>query len=155
MTTLGSLKSEQNTRRFEILLVEDNVGDIRLVEEAFNETGLPHRLHAVGNGVQAMAFLRREGRKYADAPRPDLILLDLNMKQKDGRETLAEIKADRHLRSIPVVILTGSAHERDIFRAYDLQANSYVVKPMDIDEFIEAIKSIENYWFYTARNFLR
>ncbi len=144
----------EDTKPFDILLVEDNAGDVRLVREAFIETGLSHNLHVVGNGVHAMMFLRREGRKYAEAPRPDLILLDLNMHEKDGRETLADIKADRHLRSIPVVILTGSPHERDIFKAYDMQANSYVVKPIDVDEFMETIKAIEHYWFSTARNFL-
>ncbi len=142
------------TKPFDILLVEDNPGDVRLVQEAFNETGLPHNLHVVINGVQAMDFLHREGRRYSEAPRPDLILLDLNMKEKDGREVLAEIKADRHLRSIPVVILTGSLHDRDVFKAYDLQANSYVVKPIDVDSFINTIKAIESYWFYTAKNFL-
>ena len=147
--------TRRSTRPFEILLVEDNLGDVRLVQEAFSETGLPHNLSVVGNGVQAMSFLRREGRKYAGASRPDLILLDLNMREKDGRQTLAEIKADRHLRSIPVVILTGSPHERDIFNAYDSQANSYIVKPIDVDEYIDAIKSIEAYWFYTVQNFLR
>ena len=147
--------THKTAKPFEILLVEDNLGDVRLVQEAFKETGLPHNLSVVGNGVQAMNFLRRETKKFVNTPRPDLILLDLNMKEKDGRETLAEIKADRHLRSIPVVVLTGSPHERDIFNAYDLQANSYIVKPIDVDEFIDAIKSIEAYWFYTVKNFLR
>jgi len=147
--------TRKTTRPFEILLVEDNQGDVRLVQEAFRETGLPHNLNVAVNGVQAMSFLRHEGRKYAQAPRPDLILMDLNMREKDGRQTLAEIKADRHLRSIPVVILTGSPHERDIFNAYDSQANSYIVKPIDVEEYIDAIKSIEAYWFYTAKNFLR
>ena len=147
--------TRKTTRPFEILLVEDNQGDVRLVQEAFKETGLPHNLNVAVNGVQAMSFLRHEGRKYAQAPRPDLILMDLNMREKDGRQTLAEIKADRHLRSIPVVILTGSPHERDIFNAYDSQANSYIVKPIDVEEYIDAIKSIEAYWFYTAKNFLR
>jgi CheY-like chemotaxis protein len=143
------------TKPFEILLVEDNDGDVRLVQEAFKENGLPHNLNVVENGVKAMDFLRRQGRKFADAPRPDLILLDLNMREKDGRQTLAEIKADRHLRSIPVVILTGSPHERDIFNSYDGQANSYIVKPLDVEDFIDTIKAVEAYWFYTVKNFLR
>lgn len=147
--------TQKTTRPFEILLVEDNQGDVRLVQEAFRETGLLHNLNVAINGVQAMSFLRHEGRKYAQAPRPDLILMDLNMRDKDGRQTLSEIKADRHLRSIPVVILTGSPHERDIFNAYDSQANSYIVKPIDVEEYMDAIKAIEAYWFYTVKNFLR
>ncbi len=147
--------TRKTTRPFEILLVEDNQGDVRLVQESFHETGLLHNLNVAINGVQAMSFLRREGRKYAQAPRPDLILMDLNMRDKDGRQTLSEIKADRHLRSIPVVILTGSPHERDIFNAYDSQANSYIVKPIDVEEYMDAIKAIEAYWFYTVKNFLR
>lgn len=147
--------TQKTTRPFEILLVEDNQGDVRLVQESFRETGLPHNLNVAINGVQAMSFLRHEGRKYAQAPRPDLILMDLNMRDKDGRQTLSEIKADRHLRSIPVVILTGSPHERDIFNAYDSQANSYIVKPIDVEEYMDAIKAIEAYWFYTVKNFLR
>lgn len=147
--------THKTTRPFEILLVEDNPGDVRLVKEAFKETGLPHNLSVVENGEQALFFLRREGRKYTNSPRPDLILLDLNMSHKDGRQVLKEIKADRHLRSVPVVVLTGSSHDRDVFFAYDLQANSYVVKPADVDEFIDTIKSIEMYWFYTVKNFLK
>lgn len=147
--------TRKTTRPFEILLVEDNQGDVRLVQESFRETGLLHNLNVAINGVQAMSFLRHEGRKYAQAPRPDLILMDLNMRDKDGRQTLSEIKADRHLRSIPVVILTGSPHERDIFNAYDSQANSYIVKPIDVEEYMDAIKAIEAYWFYTVKNFLR
>lgn len=147
--------TQKTTRPFEILLVEDNQGDVRLVQESFRETGLLHNLNVAINGVQAMSFLRHEGRKYAQAPRPDLILMDLNMRDKDGRQTLSEIKADRHLRSIPVVILTGSPHERDIFNAYDSQANSYIVKPIDVEEYMDAIKAIEAYWFYTVKNFLR
>lgn len=147
--------THKNTRPFEILLVEDNPGDVRLVQEAFRETALSHNLSIAENGEQAMKFLHREGRKYERAPRPDLILLDLNMSYKDGREVLKEIKADRHLRSVPIVVLTGSSHDRDVFFAYDLQANSYVVKPTDVDEFIDTIKNIELYWFYTVKNFLK
>lgn len=147
--------TQKNSRPFQILLVEDNLGDVRLVEEAFDSTGLPHNLNVASDGVQAMNFLRRVGKKFADTPRPDLIMLDLNMNQKDGRETLAEIKSDRHLRSIPVVVLTGSSHPRDVFNAYDLQANSYIVKPIDFDEFLDVLRVIEHYWFYTVKNFLK
>jgi len=147
--------THRSTRPFEILIIEDNPGDVRLIQEAFKETGLPHRLNIVENGEQGLQFLRRQGKKYVNAPRPDLILLDLNMSHLDGRETLREIKSDRHLRSVPVVILTGSSHDRDIFQAYDLQANSYIVKPSDVDEFIETIKSVELYWFYTVKHFLK
>ena len=147
--------THRSTRPFEILIIEDNPGDVRLIQEAFKETGLPHRLNVVENGEQGLQFLRRQGKKYMNAPRPDIILLDLNMSHLDGRETLREIKSDRHLRSVPVVILTGSSHDRDIFQAYDLQANSYIVKPSDVDEFMETIKSVELYWFYTVKHFLK
>jgi len=129
----------------EILLVEDNPGGVRLTAEAFKENKLRNELHVVGDGVEAMAFLRREG-KYASAPRPDLILLDLKLPKKDGREVLAEIKEDKNLRRIPVVILTSSKAEEDIIRTYDLHANCYVTKPVGLEEFIAVVKSIENFW---------
>jgi len=130
----------------EVLLVEDNPGDVRLTREALKEGKVHNNLSVAPDGVEALAFLRRQGR-YADAPRPDLILLDLNLPKKDGREVLEEIKSDPALRSIPVVILTTSEAERDIARAYDLHANCYITKPVDLDQFITVVKSIEDFWF--------
>lgn len=133
-------------RPVEILLVEDNPGDVRLTREALRESKLRTNLHVASDGVEALAFLRRAGR-YAAAPRPDLILLDLNLPRKDGREVLAEIKADEDLRTIPVVILTTSRAEADIVRTYNLHANAYVTKPVDLDQFITVVQSIESFWF--------
>jgi two-component system, chemotaxis family, response regulator Rcp1 len=129
----------------DILLVEDNLGDVRLTQEALAESKVKNNLYVVRDGLEAMAFLHREG-KYADAIRPDLILLDLNLPKKDGREVLSEIKADEELRRIPVVILTVSSAEEDILRTYDLHANCYITKPMDLDQFIKVVKSIEDFW---------
>ena len=129
----------------EILLVDDSPGDVRLTREGFDETGWRNTLHVVQDGVEAMAFLRREG-VYADAPTPDLILLDLNLPRKSGREVLAEIKQDPALMRIPVVVLTTSAAERDIFEVYGLHANCYITKPFDLDQFIHIVKSIEDFW---------
>ena len=122
---------EEIIKNIEILLVEDNPADIRLAQEAFKDAKVHNILYTVGDGVEAMAFLRREG-KYADAPRPDLILLDLNLPKKDGREVLAEIKTDEHLKLIPVVILTVSKAEEDILKTYNLHANCYISKPVDL-----------------------
>jgi len=132
-------------RPIEILLVEDNPGDVRLTREVLKEGKLLINLRAVEDGVEALAFLRREG-KYADATRPDLILLDLNLPKKDGREVLAVIKADEHLRRIPVVVLTVSQAEEDILKSYNLNANCYISKPVDLDQFIKVVKSIEDFW---------
>lgn len=129
----------------EILLVEDNPGDARLAAEAFKEGGIPTHLHVASDGIEAMAFLRRLGR-HEFAPRPDMILLDLNLPRKDGREVLAEIKEDPALRRIPVIVLTTSQAESDITRAYDLHANCYIVKPVDFDRFIDVVKGIEDFW---------
>lgn len=129
----------------EILLVEDNPADARLTKEAFKESNVPDNLHAVNDGVEAMAFLHRQG-KYADAPRPDLILLDLKLPRKDGREVLAEIKADKALKCIPVVVLTASDSEQDILKAYESHANCYITKPVDLDEFIRVTKNIGEFW---------
>ncbi|HKP51373.1 MAG TPA: response regulator [Chloroflexia bacterium] len=129
----------------EILLVEDNAGDVRLAVEALKEGKVLNNLSVARDGVEAMAFLRREG-EYAGAPRPDLILLDLNLPKKDGREVLAEIKSDDDLKRIPVVILTTSAAERDIVKSYDLYANCYITKPVDLNQFIEVVQSIEDFW---------
>jgi CheY-like chemotaxis protein len=130
----------------EVLLVEDNPGDVRLTREALKEGKVCNNLSVVADGVQAMAFLRREG-PYAAAPRPDVILLDLNLPRKDGREVLEEVKGDPELRSIPVVVLTTSEAERDIARAYALHANCYITKPVDLDQFITVVRSIEDFWF--------
>jgi CheY-like chemotaxis protein len=129
----------------EILLVEDNPGDVRLMLEALKEGKMLNRISVVENGVEATAFLHREG-KYADAPRPDLVLLDLNLPLKDGREVLAEIKADEQLKRIPVVILTVSQAEEDIFKSYNLHANCYITKPVGLDDFVCVVKAIENFW---------
>ena len=133
-------------RPIEILLVEDNPGDVRLTQEALDEAKVLNNLSVVDNGVDALAFLRQEG-KYASAVRPDLILLDLNLPKKDGRAVLADIKEDPSLKRIPVVILTTSRAEEDIVRSYDLHANCYVTKPVDLDQFIKVVKSIEQFWF--------
>ena len=132
-------------RPIEILLVEDNPGDVRLTIEALRESKVRNNLHTAVDGVEALAFLRREG-DYAAAVRPDLILLDLNLPRKDGREVLADIKADPSLKTIPVVILTTSRAEQDVLRSYELQANCYITKPVDLDQFITVVKSIEDFW---------
>jgi chemotaxis family two-component system response regulator Rcp1 len=129
----------------EILLVEDNPGDARLAFETLREAKVSNNLTWVPNGIDAMAFLRREGR-YATAARPDLVLLDLNLPRKDGREVLSEIKTDPHLRRIPVVILTTSQAEEDILGAYQLNANSYITKPVDLEQFIRVVEAIDNFW---------
>ena len=129
----------------EILLVEDSPSDVDLTREALEDTKVHNNLSVVGDGVEALAFLRREG-PYADAPHPDLILLDLNLPKKDGREVLAEIKSDPVLRRIPVVVLTTSAAEQDIIESYNLHANCYVKKPVDLDAFIQVVRSIDNFW---------
>ena len=132
-------------RPIEILLVEDSPGDVRLTREALTANKIRNTLHVVADGVEALAFLRKQG-KHANAPRPNLILLDLNLPKKDGREVLAEIKGNGDLRRIPVVVLTTSGAEEDILKAYDLNANCYVTKPVDLDSFIKVVKSIESFW---------
>ena len=132
-------------RPVEILLVEDNPGDARLAFEALREAGINNNLTWVANGVDALTFLRKEGR-YANALRPDLVLLDLNLPKKDGREVLTEIKSDGALRRIPVVILTTSQAQDDISRAYQLNANSYITKPVDLEQFIRVVQAINNFW---------
>ncbi len=134
----------------EILLVEDNPGDVRLTQEALKEGKVRNKLHVVGDGVEALAFLCQEG-EYADAPRPDLILLDLNLPRKNGREVLAEIKEHPNLRRIPVVILTVSQAEEDVLRTYDLHANCYITKPVDLEQFIKVVASIEDFWLTIVR----
>ena len=129
----------------EILLVEDNPGDVRLAREALKENKVENNLHVVEDGVLAMEFLRKQG-KYQNATRPDLILLDLNLPKKDGREVLAEIKADTNLKRIPVVMLTISKAEEDILRAYNLHVNCYITKPIDLDQFIKVVRTVEDFW---------
>jgi CheY-like chemotaxis protein len=129
----------------QILLVEDNPGDVRLTREALKEAKFRNTLHVVGDGVEALAYLRQQG-QYASAVRPHLIMLDLNLPRMDGREVLAAIKKDADLRRIPVVVLSSSQAETDIARAYELHANCYVTKPVDIDHFLQVVKSIEEFW---------
>lgn len=133
------------SKPIEILLVEDNPGDVRLTTEAFKDGKVHNNLSVVGDGVEALAFLRKEG-KYVKAVRPDLVLLDLNLPLKDGRQVLEEIKADPNLRRIPVVILTTSQAEEDILKAYSFNANCYINKPIGFDEFMHVVQSIENFW---------
>ncbi len=134
----------------EILLVEDSPADVRLTKEVLGKASIRNTLHVVGDGVDAMAFLRREG-VYAAVPAPDLILLDLNLPKKHGREVLSEIKQDPVLKRIPVVVLTTSMAERDILEAYGLHANSYITKPIDLDQFIQIVKSIEDFWLTVVK----
>ncbi len=137
-------------RPVEILLVEDSPSDADLTVEALSDGKVLNNLHWVEDGVEAIAFLRRQG-KYSDAPRPDLILLDLNLPKKDGREVLAQIKADPTLKLIPVIVLTTSAAERDILKTYELNANCYVTKPIDLEQFISVIKVIELFWLAVVK----
>ncbi|WP_329085859.1 MULTISPECIES: response regulator [unclassified Streptosporangium] len=132
-------------RWIDVLLVEDDPGDVLLTREAFELNKVRNKLHVVNDGEQAMSFLRKEG-DYADAPRPDLILLDLNLPRKDGREVLQDIKADEKLRGIPVVVLTTSESEEDILRSYNLHANAYVSKPVDFDQFISVVRRIDDFF---------
>jgi CheY-like chemotaxis protein len=137
-------------RPVEILLVEDNPGDVRLTVEALGTAKVRNTLHVVEDGERALAFLHREG-SYANSPRPDLILLDLNLPRKDGREVLAEIKQDHDLKRIPVVILTSSAAEQDILQSYNLHANCYITKPVDLDQFLRVVRSIEDFWLMVVK----
>jgi two-component system, chemotaxis family, response regulator Rcp1 len=136
---------EAHYKAIDILLVEDNSGDVRLAQEALKESKVRNRLFVVEDGVEAMAFLRQEG-KYASAVRPDLILLDLNLPRKSGREVLAEIKRDESLKLIPVVVLTVSRAEEDIVKCYSDHANCYITKPLDFNQFMEVTRSIEEFW---------
>jgi CheY-like chemotaxis protein len=140
----------KRTRPVEILLVEDSPGDIRLTQEAFRDAKVLNNMSVVTDGVEALAYLRRQG-QYASAPRPDLILLDLNLPRKDGREVLAEIKTDRDLRCIPVVVLTTSRSEEDVMRAYNLYANCYITKPVDFAQFVTVVQSIEGFWLTVVK----
>ena len=140
----------ENVRVVDVLLVEDDPGDVMMTQEAFADNKVHNRLHVVNNGVDAMAFLRKEG-GYADVPLPDLILLDLNLPKMDGREVLAAIKEDPALRSIPVVILTTSEAEEDVLRSYDLHANAYVTKPVDFERFIDVVRRIDEFFVTVVR----
>lgn len=134
----------------EILLVDDNQGDVDLTLEALDEARLRNNVHVARDGVEAMAFLRRLA-PFADAPRPDIVLLDLNMPRKDGREVLREIKEDPSLKRIPVVVLTTSEAERDVLDAYDYRANAYIIKPVDVDQFFRTVRSLEDFWLTVVR----
>jgi chemotaxis family two-component system response regulator Rcp1 len=134
----------------QILLVEDSPGDVRLTQEVLRDARIANDLHVVGDGEQAMAFLRQEG-DYASHPRPDLVLLDLNLPRKDGREVLADLNSDPELKAIPVIVLTTSEAEQDILRSYRLAANAYITKPIDLNEFIAVVRSIETFWLTIVR----
>ena len=144
--TGGFMKAITDSRPIEILLVEDSATDVMLAEEALEEAKMRNNLHVVKDGVEALAFLRKEG-KYADVPRPDLMLLDLNMPRKDGREVLAEVKADDELKQIPVVVLTTSQAQEDVLKAYGLHANCYISKPVDFEQFANVVRAIDQFWF--------
>jgi CheY-like chemotaxis protein len=139
------MQTSQKVRPVQILLVEDNPGDVRLTVEALKEAKVLNKLTVVKDGIEALTLLRKQG-QHAHAARPDLILLDLNLPRKDGREVLAEIKADDDLKRIPVVILTTSQDEQDVLKTYNLYANCYITKPVDLDQFITVVKSIEDFW---------
>jgi CheY-like chemotaxis protein len=134
----------------EILLVEDSAGDVRLVQENLKESKVRNTLNVVGDGIEAMAYLRKEG-KYKDTPRPDLVLLDLNLPKKDGRQVLTEIKSDEDLKCIPVVVLTISKAEEDIMKSYSLHANAYISKPVDLNQFLKVVKAIEEFWLTVVK----
>jgi two-component system, chemotaxis family, response regulator Rcp1 len=142
--------SQEEDMALQVLLVEDSPGDVRLTQEAFKDAKVHVGLHVVSDGAEAIAFLGRAG-KHADAPRPDLILLDLNLPKKDGREVLAEIKGNPKWQTIPVVILTTSASEEDILKSYVLHANCYITKPVNLDGFLKVVKSIENFWLSVVK----
>ena len=136
----------QAAKPVEVLLVEDDPGDVLLTEETLLESKIQTNLHVVGDGVEALAFLRKEG-EYATVPRPDLILLDLNMPRKDGREVLAEVKEDPDLKTIPVAVLTTSSQDEDILKSYQLHANCYITKPVGLEQFSTVVQSLEDFWF--------
>lgn len=140
----------KGSRMIEILMVEDNPADVRLTEEAFKDAKMANHMNVVVDGEEAMSFLRQEG-KYEYAPRPDLILLDLNLPKKDGRAVLEEIKEDLELRRIPVVVLTTSEDEKDILNAYDHHVNAYITKPVDLDQFVKIVEAVEDFWLSVVK----
>jgi two-component system, chemotaxis family, response regulator Rcp1 len=142
--------SPMTGKPIEILLVEDNPADVRLTQEALKEGKVRNNLHVARDGIEAIEYLRRLG-KWAGAPRPDLILLDLNLPRKDGREVLFEVKNDPELKAIPVVVLTTSSAEQDIFKSYKLHANCYITKPVDLEQFVQVVKSIDDFWLTVVR----
>jgi two-component system, chemotaxis family, response regulator Rcp1 len=144
------MSTRTGNRPIEILLVEDNPGDARLTEEALKEGKVRNNLHHVRDGVEAMRFLERQG-EYKEKPRPDLILLDLNLPRKDGREVLADMRKNPELKTIPVVVLTTSEAEQDVVRTYELCANCYITKPVDLEKFITIVRSIEDFWLTIVR----
>jgi len=144
------MNMEKIVKEIEILVVEDSPGDVRLTIEALKDAKIHNHLNVVSDGEEALAFLRKQG-QYANAPRPDLILLDLNLPKKDGREVLKEIKQEENLKRIPVVVLTISTAEKDILKAYDLHANCYINKPVDFEQFTDVVKSIEDFWFSVVK----
>ncbi len=137
-------------KSIDILLVEDNPGDVRLIKEVLNSTKMLSSIHNVNDGVEAMDYLHRKG-KYNTVSKPDFIILDLNLPRKDGREVLAEIKSDIALQHIPVLVMTISQSEEDILKSYNLHANCYITKPIDLNQFIKVIKSIEDFWFSVVK----
>ena len=139
------MSNPENLDVIDVLLVEDDLGDVLLIREAFGDNKVRNHLHVVADGVEALTFLRREG-EHADAPQPDLVLLDLNLPRKDGREVLAEVKGDDALQHIPVVVLTTSKAEEDVLRSYKLHANAYVTKPVDFDRFIDVVRQIDEFF---------
>jgi len=143
-------KSRYDTVPVNILLVEDNPADVLLTAEALKEGSVSHDLNVVNNGSEAVAYVKNQG-EYKDAARPDIILLDINLPKKNGFEVLAEIKGDAALRHIPVIILTTSSSKQDVFKAYDLYANCYIVKPIELDDFFRIMRSIGDFWFSTAQ----
>jgi len=142
--------TETDAEPVEILLAEDNPGDVTLTKKALEQGNIINNLHVASDGVEAIRFLRQEG-EYADEPRPDLVLLDLNMPRKDGREVLEEIKEDEDLRRIPVVVMTSSEAEEDIVKSYDRHANAYLTKPIDYDGFLDIVRSIEEFWLTVVK----
>jgi chemotaxis family two-component system response regulator Rcp1 len=140
----------EDAEPIEVLLVEDSAGDVRLTREAFKDAKVHISLHVTPDGAEAMAFLKHEG-KHANAPRPDLILLDLNLPKKDGREVLAEIKESPSLKTIPVVILTTSTSDADVLRSYQLHANCYITKPVGLEGFLKVVRSIDNFWLSVVK----
>jgi CheY-like chemotaxis protein len=144
------MRTKIAAKPIEILLVEDSKGDVGLIEEVFEEAKIRNNLHIAEDGEEAIQFLNNKG-QFLDAPRPDIILLDLNLPKKDGREVLEEVKGDDNLKNIPIVVLTTSKAEEDILRSYNLHANAYITKPVDFNQFLKVVKSIEDFWLEVVK----